>query len=220
MIGKCNLPRQKIAALGRLLIMRPSETTYVYLAKNYQSSWGLKVTSQIVLLLLHALSGVPFPSVIRICVRPPDNQEDKMWGYIWKYSQFIKNSLWQEDRCNKILMREVEIGLIAMLFKFTWMHQPHRSQNMSNPPLFHLLVEIVTFFLRLYHLLPLLALERCCIHCSSQWEVNNEVDSVALRAEAMGRINVRAELIDYCALPTSVYEDDGLLIKSKTKKRW
>lgn len=78
MIGKCNLPRQKIAALGRLLIMRPSETTYVYLAKNYQSSWGLKVTSQIVLLLLHALSGVPFPSVIRICVRPPDNQEDKM----------------------------------------------------------------------------------------------------------------------------------------------
>lgn len=134
MIGKCNLPRQKIAALGRLLIMRPSETTYVYLAKNYQSSWGLKVTSQIVLLLLHALSGVPFPSVIRICVRPPDNQEDKMWGYIWKYSQFIKNSLWQEDRCNKILMREVEIGLIAMLFKFTWMHQPHRSQNMSNPP--------------------------------------------------------------------------------------
>ena len=49
--------------------------------------------------------------------------------------------------------------------------------------------------------------------------MNNEVDSVALRAEARGRINVRVELIDYCALPTSLYEDEGLLIKSKTKKR-
>lgn len=49
--------------------------------------------------------------------------------------------------------------------------------------------------------------------------MNNEVDSVALRAEASRRINVRVELIDYCALPTLVYEDEGLLINSKTKKR-
>lgn len=35
-----------------------------------------------------------------------------------------------------------------------------------------------------------------------------------------GKINVSIELIDNCALPTSVYEDEGPLIKSKTKKRW
>lgn len=48
--------------------------------------------------------------------------------------------------------------------------------------------------------------------------MNNEVDCLALRAEARDRINVRVKLID-CALPNSVYEDEGLLIKSKTKKR-
>lgn len=39
-----------------------------------------------------------------------------------------------------------------------------------------------------------------------------------MRAEAKERINVRVKLID-CALPNSVYDDEGLLIKSKTKKR-
>lgn len=49
--------------------------------------------------------------------------------------------------------------------------------------------------------------------------MNNEVDSVALRAEARESINVRFELIDHCALPASMYEDEGLPINSETKKR-
>lgn len=71
----------------------------------------------------------------------------------------------------------------------------------------------------LYHLAALLALEPCCTQCYSKWEVNNEVDSVALRAEARESINVRFELIDHCALPASMYEDEGLPINSETKKR-
>lgn len=47
--------------------------------------------------------------------------------------------------------------------------------------------------------------------------MNNEVDSVALRAEASGRINVRFELIDFCAPPEC--EAEGLLINIQTKNR-
>lgn len=45
------------------------------------------------------------------------------------------------------------------------------------------------------------------------------MDSVALRAESSGRINVRVELIDYSAPPTLMYEDEGLLINDKKEKR-
>lgn len=54
---------------------------------------------------------------------------------------------------------------------------------------------------------------------TTDYEVNNEMDLVALRAEARRRINVRLELMDYSSLPKSVFEDEGLLIKTKTKKR-
>lgn len=42
---------------------------------------------------------------------------------------------------------------------------------------------------------------------------------MALRAESSGRINVRVELIDDCALSTLMYEDEGLLINGKKKKK-
>lgn len=52
--------------------------------------------------------------------------------------------------------------------------------------------------------------------------MTNEMDAVALRAfrpEERRGINVGVELIERRAAPNSLYEDEGLLIKSKTKRR-
>ena len=204
MIGECNLQRERIAAPGRLLIMCP--------VKRHRFIWQIlcEITCRpgaerwlVKLLFCFPCWGLFYISYWNL--RGASRQSGKIKSEATSENTVTvhKKFIVTEDRCYKILMREVEIGLIAKLHKFVW--------TQRTP---HLLERI------LYHPWPLLASERRCAHCYSKWEVNNEVDSVALRAEARGRINVRVELIDYCALPTSLYEDEGLLIKSKTKKRW
>lgn len=75
-IGRCNLLREKIAAPGHMLIMRPCKTTQVYLTNmklpvlpgpiGYLSNCAFIVACS---------CRISFTSVIGIYVRPPDNQQ-------------------------------------------------------------------------------------------------------------------------------------------------
>lgn len=102
-IGSCNLQREKIAARGRLLIKSPGKTTQVYLAntqRNYLSSWGLEVTSQMFFCCgLLSLGSVKHQLLESVC--GPQTIRLNVGLNLRIQSQFINKLIVTEDQSDK-----------------------------------------------------------------------------------------------------------------------